>query len=174
MKLLLSIVFVSLSLASSVFAQEEILGKSKADALALMKPTSTSAVEGKNYPLIKETIRLEGPPDWITYLFIDSTDKVCRIHTIFNNLSPDEKQGFLTRVTGQVKKKNDLSDKKHATYTWNTDNADYLFTFAKDKDRRAVYLLVNAISYKQRMLNYLVNGGGILPDDGIFSPAPSK
>jgi hypothetical protein len=78
-----------------------------------------------------------------------------------------------TELTVQGKGKQDLSDKKHVTHVWQTKAADNLFTYAKDKNRPAAYLLVTDPLYKHRMLNYLVNGG-TLPDDGIFTPAPSK
>lgn len=165
------------SLHISAFAQEQLLGKTKSEALAQISYQTVQPVEGKRYPLIKETIKLEGIQDWnnvsTAYIFFDSSDRVCRLHLIYERLTLEEKQKISAELMGQAKHSQDLSDKKHTTTTWQTKGADYLLTWAKDRNRPAAYLLVTDPGYKRRMLNYLVNGGS-LPDDGIFTPAPSK
>jgi hypothetical protein len=177
MKSYLFIAVIIGGLWTSGFSQEQLLGKSKADALTQIPHQITEPLEGKEYPLIKETIKLEGIQDWngvsTVYLFIDSTDRVCRLHMIYAGLTSEERKKLADEVKASAKAKEDLTDKKHTTFIGRTKVADYILTWAKDKNRSATYLLVTANDYKQRMLNYLVNGGS-LPEDGIFTPSPSK
>ena len=174
MKIFTILAFLSLAFYSTGFAQEQVLGLSKEDAIAQLPHKTSNTLEGKQYPLIKETIKLEGNGTGpsTTYLFIDSADKVCRMHLIYNNLPDDERQKTVNELAVKARAQMDKTDKKHTTYIGRTSVADYIYTWAKDKNRKATYLLVTANDYKQRMLNYLVNGG-MLPEDGIFTPSPS-
>jgi len=193
MKVFTIIAFLSLALTNGfaqvqvlpVSAQDQLLGMSETDARAFIPHKTAKVLEDKQYPLIKETLqienidvlRLKGNRNWdnisTVYLFLDSSDRVCRIHMVYNNLTPEKRQKLAGDVKAHANAKEDLTDKKHTTFIGRTKAADYILTWAKDKNRPATYLLVTANDYKQRMLNYLVNGGS-LPEDGIFTPAPSK
>jgi hypothetical protein len=185
MKSYLLITVMCCVLSTSGFAQEQILGMSKKDAIAQIPHKSGLTLDGKNYPLIKETLQLDGIDalklkdirDWdnvsTVYLFIDSSDRVCRLHMVYNDLPGKERDKIVADLTQKANSQLDKTDKKHTTYIGKTKDTDYILTWAKDKNRKSTYLLVTDYGYKLKMLNHLINGG-TLPDDGIFTPAPSK
>ena len=202
MKFYTIIAFLSLALVTNGFAQEQsrpvlvlekgsvsahqrLLGMNAIDAKVYIPHKTQKVVEGKQYPLIKETIQIEDIDvlrikdnrDWDhvskVYLFIDSSDRVCRLHIIYNDLPAKEREKIAADLIQRASAQLDKTDKKHTTYIGKANNTDYIFTWAKDKNKKASYLLVTDYGYKIKMLNYLVNGG-TLPDDGIFTPAPSK
>lgn len=164
---------------------EQILGMTAKDAKATIPHKTSHVLEGKQYPLIKETLQLEGIDvlrlrdnrDWdhvsTVYLFIDSSDRVCRMHLVYNDLSAVGREKIVADLRQNANSQLDKTDKKHTTYIGKTKDTDYILTWAKDKNRKTTYLLVTDYGYKLKMLNHLVNGG-TLPDDGIFTPAPSR
>ncbi len=198
MKFYTIIALLSLALVSNGFAQvqilpepmrpyayDQVLGMSAVDAKMYIPHKTERVVEGKQYPLIKETIqiedidvlRLKDNRDWdhvsTLYLFIDSSDRVCRMHLMYNDLSAAGREKIVAELTKNASSQLDKTDKKHTTYIGKANNTDYILTWAKDKNRKSTYLLVTDYRYKLKMLNHLINGG-TLPEDGIFTPAPSK
>lgn len=193
MKFYTIIAFLSLAPVTNGYAQEQIMGATAEqiigmtaqDAKANIPHKTGKLLADKQYPLIKETLQLEGIDvlrlkdnrDWdnvsTVYLFIDSSDRVCRLHIVYNDLPAKEREKIVANLTNKASAQLDKTDKKHTTYIGKTKDTDYILTWAKDKTRKSTYLLVTDYGYKLKMLNHLINGG-TLPDDGIFTPAPSK
>jgi hypothetical protein len=159
---------------------EMLLGLSKAHTMSIISHFDyVEVINHEEYPFIKDVIKITNLKRWdypiILYVFIDSSDQICRLNYHIGSddgMSEAEARTILEQLKKDHLGLNILKESDWEIAGWEDNDKSNFYTWEKETPVvRPAYVISMKTYLDDHLLPYMKNNH--IKNDGIFTPIPS-